>query len=176
MKCRTLLACLLCVCALSALWLVSCTMNGSIGAITQWTISGTAQYTGTPTAFVTLGAFYYQKGSGTPASSTPISNVVNLGPVVSTPTNFSLSIDTRNLSPAAGDSIWIQMWDDSITVDNQMDITESQAYCIPMPGDAVFATTSVCVFVFTGSNWYLGALPIQSVTKTGANITSLTLL
>ena len=68
MKCRTLLACLLCVCALSALWLVSCTMNGSIGAITQWTISGTAQYTGTPTAFVTLGAFYYQKGSGTPAS------------------------------------------------------------------------------------------------------------
>ena len=170
-KRRALMTCLLCASALNALWLISCSMYAPLAFGTQWTITGTAQFTGAA-ASAKLAAFSYLKGSGSPASLIPVSTVVTLGAVAGTPTSFSVDIDATGLNPAAGDSIVIQMWDDA-NGNNQMD-DPSQAFCTPLPGDAVFVTTPGCVFVFTGSSWYLGALPIQSATKTGASIASLT--
>jgi hypothetical protein len=169
-----ILAGLLCACTLSALGLLSCS-TGSVPSSTQWTITGTAQFTGAAATAIKLAAFYYLAGTGTPASIAPISNVVNVGTVAGTPATFSLSIDTGSLNPAAGDSIFIRMWDDT-NADNQMDAGEPQVGCTPMAGDAVFTATTVCLFVFAVPYWYLGNLPIQSVAKTGASITSLTSL
>jgi hypothetical protein len=151
--------------------LASCTVIGSVPSRTQWTVSGAAQFAGTPsTPPVLLGALYYTNGASTPNSPAPVSNVVNLGAAAATPVSFSLSIDTRSLLPAVGDTIYIQMWEDA-NGNNQMDPAETQTFCFPAPGDAVFVAG--CQFVFTGSGWYLGGTPIESARETGANVTGL---
>ncbi|HVO37697.1 MAG TPA: hypothetical protein VMV03_01600 [Spirochaetia bacterium] len=162
-------------CAVALLALSTCTMPG-VPSSTQWTITGTAQFTLTaaPAQPISLAAFYYKLGVGTPNSPAPISNIVSLGSAASTPTSFTLNINASTIAPAAGDSIVIQMWDDA-NLNGQMDLPgESNAYAQTDAGDQVFPTTSACQFVFSGVAWYLGAATIQSAAETGAVIRSVT--
>jgi hypothetical protein len=161
------------LCAAALLALSTCTMPG-VPSSTQWSIAGTAQFTLTaaPAQPISLAAFYYKLGVGTPSSPAPISNIVSLGLAPSTPTSFALNIDASGIAPAAGDSILIQMWIDANLDSQFQDPGETFADGMTTAGDAVFTSTTACQFVFSGVAWYLGATTIQAATKAGAVITS----
>jgi len=164
---------LLGACACLALALAACRI-ASVPSITQWTVTGTAQWTGTSPRPVFLSAFYYKLGVGTPSSTAPVSNIVNLGGTAATPMSFTLNINASALAPAAGDSILIQMWDDANGNNLMDDGVGTSSYCRSDTGDADFTSTYSCQFVFSGVAWYLGAVTIQSAPMTSAVITNVT--
>ena len=150
-------------------------------------ITGVAQFNGTPDYNVKMAAFYtdgdsYLDSMQYPEAYSPIlvSNVVNLGTIGS---DFSITIDTSSLTPTDGDNIYLIMW-----IDDNEDIyhhtSEDWSYVEAYYNCPVFQDSIICCFYFEdyynplmnteyGWNQSIGLasfIPIDSSIKDGSKI------
>ena len=107
---------------ISLIILESCQTTDDDGDLltNKWILTGTAKFSSTSTDLssdVKLAAFYTGSSNVLSTSSIRVSNIVNLGNLGDTTTDFTLNINAEDLTPLNGGLITLSMWKDDNTND-----------------------------------------------------------